>query len=184
METAIFMTSWLQLVRTRGPTTSQLSAIGKRFSRIVLQTRLSSGNSMRLQSSRSAEILAGISVSMGGTPPRWSAAAFARCRVASTCSAGCAIPAFFNADRFKSAGFRQFFATLEEDLDDTYLEAARADLNNLTFRHGLLLSAQVGDGGKAFGTMLRKPQPRDLELDTLYSHARRAELYISASPPR
>jgi hypothetical protein len=68
----------------------------------------------------------------------------------------------FNADRFTSLGFRQFFATLEQDLDDTYLEAARADLNNLTFRHGLLLSAQVGDGGKAFGTMLRKPQPRDL----------------------
>ena len=67
-----------------------------------------------------------------------------------------------NADRFASPGFRQFFATLERDLDDTYLEEARADLNNLTFRHGLLLSAQVGDGGKGVGTMLRKPQPRDL----------------------
>lgn len=67
-----------------------------------------------------------------------------------------------HADRFTSPGFRQFFATLERDLDDAYLEAARADLNNLTFRNGLLLSAQVGEGGKAIGTMLRKPQPRDL----------------------
>ncbi len=66
-----------------------------------------------------------------------------------------------NADRFSSKGFRQFFTTLERDLDDGYLQAARADLNNLTFRVGLLLSAQVGDGGKGVGTMLRKPQARD-----------------------
>jgi hypothetical protein len=66
------------------------------------------------------------------------------------------------ADRFSSPGFRQFVDTLQRDLDDGYLEAARADLSNLTFRSGLLLSAQVGDGGKGVGTMLRKPQPRDL----------------------
>lgn len=67
-----------------------------------------------------------------------------------------------NASRFKSPGFRQFFATLERDLDDAYLDAATTDLNNLTFRKGVLLSAQVGDGGKAIRVMLRKPQPRDL----------------------
>jgi hypothetical protein len=67
-----------------------------------------------------------------------------------------------NASSFTSKGFRQFFYTLERDLDDVYLEAARTDLSNLTFRNGLLLSAQVGDGGKGVGTMLRKPQPRDL----------------------
>ncbi len=71
-----------------------------------------------------------------------------------TCSA--------NAGRFKSRGFLQFFETLERDLDDAYLGAAGADLNNLTFRKGVLLSAQVGTGGKGVGTMLRKPQPRDL----------------------
>jgi hypothetical protein len=67
-----------------------------------------------------------------------------------------------NADRFTSPGFRQFFATLESNLDDNYLEAARTDLSNLTFRSGLLLSAQVGDGGRGVGTTLRVPQPRDL----------------------
>jgi hypothetical protein len=67
-----------------------------------------------------------------------------------------------SAGRFDSRGFRQFFATLQRDLDDAYLAAARTDLNNLTFRNGLLLSAQVGDGGKGAGTMLRKPQARDL----------------------
>ncbi len=67
-----------------------------------------------------------------------------------------------SAARFTSPGFRQFFATLERNLDDAYLEAVTADLDNLTFRKGILLSAQVGDGGKGVGTMLRKPQPRDL----------------------
>jgi hypothetical protein len=75
-------------------------------------------------------------------------------RLRDTCSA--------NATKFASRGFRQFFETLERDLDDAYLEAARTDLDNLTFRSGLLLSAQVGDGGKGLATMLRKPQPRDL----------------------
>ncbi|MCC7281981.1 MAG: DNA mismatch repair protein MutS [Acetobacteraceae bacterium] len=67
-----------------------------------------------------------------------------------------------HAGRFTSVGFRRLFATLDRDLDDAYLEAARADLDNLTFRNGLLLSAEVGDGGKAMGTMLRRPQARDL----------------------
>jgi hypothetical protein len=75
-------------------------------------------------------------------------------RLRNSCSA--------NASSFASQGFRQFFNTLERDLDDAYLEAAGTDLNNLTFRSGVLLSAQVGDGGKGDGTMLRKPQPRDL----------------------
>jgi hypothetical protein len=75
-------------------------------------------------------------------------------RLRNTCSV--------NASNFRSPGFRQFFDTLERDLDDAYLEAANTDLDNLTFRKGVLLSAQVGDGGKGFGTMLRKPQPRDL----------------------
>jgi hypothetical protein len=67
-----------------------------------------------------------------------------------------------NSGRFVSQGFRQFFDTLRRDLDDAYLHAAATDLNNLTFRKGVLLSARVGDGGKGVGTMLRKPQPRDL----------------------
>ncbi len=75
-------------------------------------------------------------------------------RLRRTCSA--------NAAKFTSRGFQQFFATLERDLDDAYLNAAHTDLTNLTFQNGLLLSAQVGDGGKAIGTMLRKPQERDL----------------------
>lgn len=75
-------------------------------------------------------------------------------RLRKTCAA--------NADRLASRGFRQFFATLEKNLDDDWLGAARTDLTNLSFRVGLLLSAQVGSGGKAVGTALRKPQRSDL----------------------
>jgi MutS domain V len=67
-----------------------------------------------------------------------------------------------NASSFASPGFQQFFTTVERNLDDAYLDAAATDLNNLTFRKGVLLSAQVGDGGKGVGTMLRKPRPGDL----------------------
>ncbi len=66
-----------------------------------------------------------------------------------------------NAGRFRSSGFAQLFATLERELDDDYQKAARADLDNLTFRRGLLLSATVGDGGKGSDAMLRKPQRRN-----------------------
>ncbi|CAM5460347.1 Endonuclease MutS2 [Afipia felis] len=69
---------------------------------------------------------------------------------------------FRNRSQFTSRGFLQFFDTLARDLDDAYLSAAAADLMNLSFNSGLLLSAQIGEGGKGAGTMLRKPQPRDL----------------------
>jgi hypothetical protein len=51
------------------------------------------------------------------------------------------------AGGFASRGFQHLVATLESDLDDAFLAAVRADLDNLTFRKGLLLGAQVGDGG-------------------------------------
>jgi len=63
---------------------------------------------------------------------------------------------------FASQGFSRLFDTLERNLDDAYLKSAGADLNNLTFRSGLLLTAQLGDGGKGVHTMLREPQARDL----------------------
>jgi MutS domain V len=67
-----------------------------------------------------------------------------------------------NSDKFTSLGFQRFFKTLDRNLDDNYLEAVRVDLNNLTFRSGVLLSAHLGDGGRSVGTMLREPQLRDL----------------------
>jgi hypothetical protein len=67
-----------------------------------------------------------------------------------------------NAGRFSSPGFTNFFATLQRNIDDAYLAAARSDLEILTFREGSLLNAKLGDGGKGVAAKLRRPQPRDL----------------------
>lgn len=61
-----------------------------------------------------------------------------------------------------SSGFQQFIGTLELNLDDDYLGAAGKDLDQLTFRRGVLLSAELGDGGKGVHTMLREPTARDM----------------------
>lgn len=65
---------------------------------------------------------------------------------------------------FASEGFRQFFDTLDRNLDDDYLASASADLDRLTFRSGVLLSAELGSGGKGVNSMLREPQARDLSM--------------------
>jgi hypothetical protein len=67
-----------------------------------------------------------------------------------------------NAGRFTAPALLRFAEMLAHDLDEPYLRAAAADLENLTFRRGLLLSAAVGDGGKGVEVMLRKPNQRDL----------------------
>ena len=66
------------------------------------------------------------------------------------------------APGFCSAGLRGLSETLQRDLSEDYLAEAEADLETLMFRRGVLLSAEVGGGGKASGIVLRKPQKRDL----------------------
>lgn len=65
---------------------------------------------------------------------------------------------------FKSAGFTRFFKTLNDNLDDGYLASAGADLEQLTFSSGVLISAELGEGGKGVNFMLRHPQERDANL--------------------
>jgi len=62
---------------------------------------------------------------------------------------------------FASQGFKRLFERLDKNLDDGYLDAAGAQLDGLEFRSGVLLSAELGDGGKGVRTMLREPQARD-----------------------
>jgi MutS domain V len=85
-----------------------------------------------------------------------------------------------NSEGFMSHGFCRFFEMLERDLDDSYLEAAHADLKNLNFGKGVLLTAHVGDGGKGVNTMLRVPQPRDLSwFLSILTHGRQSHtLYL------
>lgn len=69
-----------------------------------------------------------------------------------------------NTANFSSPGFMRMFETLGRNLDDDYLQAASRDLDHLRFRAGVLLSAHVGNGGKAKDVSLRVPQPRDLNV--------------------
>jgi DNA mismatch repair ATPase MutS len=62
-----------------------------------------------------------------------------------------------HADRFKSEGFSRLFAMLKEELSDEYFIAIERHLRRLKFRHGILISAQLGKGNKGKGYVLRKP---------------------------
>jgi MutS domain V len=65
-----------------------------------------------------------------------------------------------NIESFESGGFRRFFAMLQEELSDDYLESVDRDLSELQFKGGLLESAELGRGNKAKNYVVRQaPQP-------------------------
>jgi hypothetical protein len=62
-----------------------------------------------------------------------------------------------HAEGFASRGFTALFGMLERELGDEYLAAVRAHLNELRFKHGMLLSAKLGRGNCTERYVLRKP---------------------------
>lgn len=62
-------------------------------------------------------------------------------------------------DRFRSPGFRRFFDQVRAELDDSYLAEVETQLKTLRFREGVLVSAQLGDGNRGTGYVLRNPRP-------------------------
>ena len=58
--------------------------------------------------------------------------------------------------KFRSRGFQRFFAMVREELDDTYLATVGEHLKELEFRGGVLISAELGLGGKGSNYTLRK----------------------------
>ncbi len=65
-----------------------------------------------------------------------------------------------HAQEFQSEGFSRFFSMLERELDDDYLSKIGEHLQELKFRHGVLISAGLGTGNKGTGYTLRKPRDR------------------------
>jgi len=65
------------------------------------------------------------------------------------------------ADGFESEAFRELFSMLRREFDDDYLRAIRDHLNQLAFRHGVLISAGLGEGNRARDYVLRKPRQVD-----------------------
>jgi hypothetical protein len=62
---------------------------------------------------------------------------------------------------FTSEGFVRFFAMVRRELDDDYLERVQQHLRDLQFRHGVLLSAELGLGNEGVNYTLRKPNDQD-----------------------
>jgi hypothetical protein len=61
-----------------------------------------------------------------------------------------------HAGRFRSQGFQRLFAMLASELDDEYFLTVEAKLQELRFRRGVLISAQLGKGNKGTRHVLRR----------------------------
>jgi hypothetical protein len=65
-----------------------------------------------------------------------------------------------HADRFESEGFRAFFVMLNRELSDDYFARVQQHLRALKFPHGVLISAELGQGNKGTRYLLRQPPDR------------------------
>lgn len=62
-----------------------------------------------------------------------------------------------HAAEFESEGFTTFFAMLSQELDDEYFASIQNHINQLKFRKGVLISAELGEGNQGVNYTLRKP---------------------------
>jgi DNA mismatch repair ATPase MutS len=62
-----------------------------------------------------------------------------------------------HADAFESEGFTAFFAMLNRELDQDYFARVQQHLRALKFPHGVLISAELGQGNKGTKYVLRQP---------------------------
>jgi DNA mismatch repair ATPase MutS len=61
-----------------------------------------------------------------------------------------------HGDKFESRGFRRFFAMIQQELDDDYFDMVTQHLKELSFRHGVILSAELGEANTGTNYLLRK----------------------------
>lgn len=61
-----------------------------------------------------------------------------------------------NGDKFNSRGFRTFFALVQQELSESYIETINEHLKQLAFSDGVLISVQLGDGNKGKDYLLHK----------------------------
>ena len=62
-----------------------------------------------------------------------------------------------HAGQFESQGFRRFFEMIQHELDDEYFAEVIRHLNELNFRTGVLISAELGKANEGTNYFLRKP---------------------------
>ena len=88
------------------------------------------------------------------------------------------------ASELRSEGFQAFFRMVEHELDDDYLATVDAQLHQLHFPHGALISARLGTGNKGIEYVLRKPKVaqrswwQDLRLRLPFQRPSPFTLYI------
>lgn len=63
-----------------------------------------------------------------------------------------------NIDKFESKGFNSFFKMLREELNDNYLSTLETHLNELKFRDGMLVSAELGNYNQGINYVLRRQE--------------------------
>ncbi len=69
-----------------------------------------------------------------------------------------------NITTFESEGFTTLFSMLQAELDDDYLRVIQDHLEELKFRHGILLKAGLGKGNRGVNYVLRKLETRKKRL--------------------
>lgn len=84
---------------------------------------------------------------------------------------------------FASQGFNSFFNTLKAELSDDYFGTVKAQLKELEFREGVLMSAGLGEGNQGMNYVLRKSlRPKASFLESLFS--RKPPIYKFHIDPR
>jgi DNA mismatch repair ATPase MutS len=87
------------------------------------------------------------------------------------------------AERFESEGFARLFAMLRRELSDEYFISIEKHLRQLTFRNGVLISAELGKGNKGRNYVLRKP-PADKRNWILRTFSQKSPGYTYRLHPR
>jgi len=65
-----------------------------------------------------------------------------------------------HGEKFESEGFAALFAMLKKELSDEYFASVQTHFRELQFRHGVLISAELGSGDVGTNYTLRKPQDK------------------------
>lgn len=74
-----------------------------------------------------------------------------------------------HADKFSSEGWTTFFTRLKEELNSEYVTGIEVHLEQLKFRGGMLLTAELGSGNKGRRYILHRPPPyRKIPWMTLF----------------
>jgi DNA mismatch repair ATPase MutS len=84
---------------------------------------------------------------------------------------------------FESAGFKRFFQMIQQELTEEYFTVVEEHLKTLKFKHGVLISAELGNGNEGKNYILRKTNHDDRHwMKRVFS--RKSPIYSYTLHPR